>query len=68
MLETLVEHPGKVMISGYENDLYNFMLNGWRKIRKKTLAEGGVKREEVLWMNYADVQLSLEVDFPEVMP
>ena len=68
MLDVLKRHPGPVMISGYENDLYNSMLRGWRKIRKETLAEGGVKREEVLWMNYADSQLSFEADFPEVTP
>lgn len=59
---------GPVMISGYENDLYNSILEGWRKIKKDTLAEAGVKREEVLWLNYADAQLSFEADFPEVMP
>lgn len=50
------------------NDLYNSILEGWRKIKKDTLAEAGVKREEVLWLNYADAQLSFEADFPEVMP
>ena len=57
-----------MMISGYENDLYNTALKGWRKIKKDTLAEAGVKREEVLWLNYAYAQLSFEADFPEVMP
>ena len=55
------------MISGYENDMYNSVLKGWRKIKKDALAEGGAKREEVLWLNYADAQLSFEADFPEVM-
>ena len=68
MLKALEEHPGPVMISGYENELYNYVLKGWRKIKKDTLAEAGVKREEVLWMNYADAQMSFEADFPEVMP
>jgi hypothetical protein len=68
MLKALADHLGPVMISGYENDLYNSILEGWRKIKKDTLAEAGVKREEVLWLNYADAQLSFEADFPEVMP
>ncbi len=59
MLQTLLEHPGQVMISGYDNDLYNSMLTGWRKVKKDTIAEGGAKREEVLWMNYEDIQISL---------
>lgn len=68
MLDVLKRHPGQVMISGYENDMYNSVLKGWRKIKKDALAEGGTKREEVLWLNYADAQLSFEADFPEVMP
>lgn len=67
-LEVLVNHPGKVMISGYDNELYNHYLKDWRKVSKDTLAEGGLKRTETLWMNYSDNQLSFEKDFPEVMP
>ena len=60
MLTALKRHPGKVLISGYDNDLYNQTLKGWRKETKSTLAEGGVKRKEVLWMNYdPDVRLDL---------
>lgn len=66
LLKVLVEHPGKVMISGYENDLYNKILNGWRKVSKETLAESGLKRTETLWMNYKDAQMSL-FDLPEVV-
>lgn len=55
LLTVLKRHPGKVLISGYDNDLYNQELAGWRKETKLTLAEGGVKREEVLWMNYDPV-------------
>lgn len=67
MLDVLMHHPGPVMISGYENDLYDSILKGWVKIKKEARAEGGAKREECLWMNYADTQLSFEVNFPEVM-
>ncbi len=60
LLETLVKHKGKVMISGYDNELYNEHLKGWRKVQKETLAEGGLKRTETLWMNYEqETQLSL---------
>lgn len=62
LLETLIKHPGKVMISGYESKLYNSMLSGWRKVQKKTQAEGGIKRTETLWMNYEEVgQLQLKI-------
>ena len=68
LLEALKKHPGPVMISGYDNDLYNSMLSGWRKAYKDTTAECGIKRKEVLWMNYEDSQRSLFDDFPEVLP
>lgn len=68
LLEALVNHPGQVMISGYDNELYNSYLKDWRRVSKDTLAEGGLKRTEILWMNYSDNQLSFERDFPEVLP
>lgn len=68
LLLVLLKHQGKVMISGYDNVLYNHYLKGWRKVSRDTLAEGGVKRTEVLWMNYSDSQMSFEVDFPEILP
>lgn len=52
LLEVLKKHPGKVLISGYDNDLYNDVLSGWNKVWKDTQAEYGLKRTETLWMNY----------------
>ena len=59
LLERLLQHPGPVMISGYDNDLYNSYLQGWRKAEKETRAEAGHKRTEVLWMNYQTPQVTL---------
>lgn len=67
LLNALLSHQGPVMISGYDNELYNQYLVGWRKESKETLAEGGLKRTETIWMNYRDSQMSF-ADFPEVMP
>jgi len=53
LLTLLLEHKGKVLLSGYDNDLYNQMLEGWHKEYKSTTAEQGLKRTEVLWMNYS---------------
>lgn len=58
LLNVLLKHKGKVLISGYDNDLYNKMLVGWHKEQKGTLGEGGVQRIETLWMNY-EIQMSL---------
>jgi DNA adenine methylase len=52
LLEILTKHPGPVMISGYDSDLYNEMLPGWTKEERQAQAEGGLKRTEVLWFNY----------------
>lgn len=52
LLKEIVDHPAKIMISGYENDLYDSILEGWHKETKNTLAESSNRRTEVLWMNY----------------
>lgn len=61
LLETLLEHPGKVLLSGYDNKLYNKMLLNWNKVYKNTTAEAGLKRTEVLWMNYNTSQIRMEI-------
>lgn len=52
LLETLKGHPGPVILSGYENDLYDRSLKGWIKLHKKAYAEGGRDRTETVWLNY----------------
>ena len=68
LLKILVKHPGKIILSGYDNDLYNDYLSGWYKAYKRTNAECGLARTEVLWMNYRqDMQMTF-ADIPGVMP
>lgn len=52
LLRCLVELPCNVMLSGYDCDLYNQELVGWRKVSfpAKTHVE---MREEVVWMNFS---------------
>ncbi len=52
LLETLLLHTGPVMLSGYDSDLYNDYLMGWKKISTPARAENSLPRTEVLWMNY----------------
>lgn len=57
LLKILSKVKGKVVISGYENSLYNQILKNWRKDKKKVLSQyvaNGNKagRVEVLWMNF----------------
>lgn len=52
LLETLMQHPGPIIISGYQSKLYDDILEGWHKERIDSLAEYGGKRKEVIWMNF----------------
>jgi DNA adenine methylase len=51
LLNALINHTGAVLLSGYENDLYNDLLRGWYKTSISTIAELGAKRVECLWIN-----------------
>ena len=63
LLEILLQHAGPVIVSGYQNKLYDDVLKGWRKNSIEGYAEYcGADRREVIWMNYEppkDNQLSL---------
>lgn len=61
LLEVLKAHPGPVMLSGYDNDLYNDALPGWEKLQHKAQSGCGGPRVETLWLNYQPngVQLSI---------
>ena len=64
LLRALMAHRGSVLLSGYDHELYNDTLRGWRKETVDTTAERGARRVECLWINpVADVaggrQLSL---------
>ncbi len=52
LLTILLQHSGKVMLSGYDNELYNSMLSDWRKNQIYTTAEKGKPRIETVWLNY----------------
>ncbi len=52
LLLTLSSVPCKVMISGYDSELYNEVLHGWRKVTFMAKTHVDL-REECLWMNYA---------------
>ena len=52
MLEVLAAHPGPVVLSGYENELYSERLrHGWDEIRiKPPKVEKAAVRTEMLWV------------------
>ena len=51
LLQCLSTLPCNVMISGYESDLYNKELTGWRKVHFSAKTHVGT-REETVWMNF----------------
>lgn len=51
LLLALNNHSGFVMLSGYDSDMYNDILDGWTKKTKMATTEAGNKKQEVLWLN-----------------
>ena len=60
LLKAIVNSRAKIMISGYESDLYNEYLKKWHKATFNSCAEHGKKRIEVVWMNYQKGQMTLK--------
>ena len=52
LLKALLQHTGPVMLSGYDNEIYNTYLSGWRKESTPARAERSLPRTECLWMNF----------------
>ena len=61
LLDILSKHPGRILLSGYDNELYNDILSGWKKVHKNTTAEHGIRRVETLWMNYEINQIEFAI-------
>lgn len=60
LLDILREFSGKVILSGYDNDLYNRWLSDWYKLEFQSNAEAGQRRVEVIWCNFEPAgQLSI---------
>ncbi len=50
-LELVVQAKFKIMISGYDCEMYNDALVGWRTSTFDTMTRGGIATEKI-WMNY----------------
>ncbi len=59
LLKIAVDSKAKIMISGYESDLYNDYLKGWHKEYFTSCAEYNGSRVEVVWMNYQIGQIHM---------
>lgn len=54
LLNTVLDSKSKIIMSGYESDLYNDALKGWRKKTGYSLTQSLRKAKEVLWMNFGE--------------
>lgn len=52
MLQLIQRTKSKVILSGYDNDLYNDYLRDWCTAEKQTTIQLGLSRTEKLWMNF----------------
>lgn len=67
LLKLLLQSRAKIMLSGYDSDLYNDYLNDWYKVQYSSCAEYGKPRTEIVWSNYRlDAQISIE-EYLEVL-
>lgn len=67
LLSVICRSKAKIMISGYESNMYDHYLKDWERREFNSCAEYGSPRKEVVWMNYEqDKQMSFR-DFLEVL-
>ena len=52
LLDVLKNTKSKVILSGYDSELYNGVLRDWSTAEIKTTAQMGLPRVEKLWMNF----------------
>lgn len=62
LLKTIQDSKAKIMISGYQTELYDEMLKDWNRYEYSATAEMGLQRTEVIWTNYGERQMTL-IDF-----
>jgi len=59
LLKKALKSKAKIMISGYESDMYNDYLKDWNKAVFQSCAEHNGTRQETVWMNYEMGQMNL---------
>lgn len=60
LMDVLTKHRGPVIISGYENPIYDAYLSGWKKETIEARTQVAGRSTEVLWMNFdAPVQTTI---------
>lgn len=52
LLDILNQSRARILLSGYDSELYNKQLRNWERVEFAATAEHGLPRTEILWMNY----------------
>lgn len=52
LLELLNQSKARILLSGYDSDLYRRYLSDWEKLEFPATAEQGLRRTEVIWTNF----------------
>ena len=58
LIERILEADAMIVLSGYDNDLYNARLAGWGRHEMETHTHGALGRREVLWVSPSAVEAS----------
>ena len=50
LLKMLIKISGQIVLSGYDNEMYNDFLSGWKKVSKESINDKRKKKTEMLWI------------------
>ena len=56
LLDAALAHKGPVLISGYDNPLYDDRLGSWHREETICYSQTASRKKEVLWMNFEPVK------------
>lgn len=52
LIDAILKIKGKVVISGYDSELYNSKLKDWHIETTRNMIDSRIKKTEILWMNF----------------
>lgn len=52
LLDVILIHKGRVLVSGYDSPLYNDRLKEWHREEMISYTQVRTKKKEILWMNF----------------
>ncbi len=59
LLRVVLKSKAKIVLSSYDNELYNETLKDWYTSEKQTIAQSGARRTEKIYMNFQPPLLSI---------